>query len=474
MSPPAEETKKRKHKGEPRESRKKRKQEEKLLEVERAAEQEDPARIVQAEPQPDPTCLPDSESSKLSDKKTDKKKKKQQERQDTQIAQSRSDSTTPSSAQVGTATTQPNTFLDINGDTELPDAPETLPTEPIEQLEESWPYTARSTEEMVPGQLQSSALTAFYSTRISLYVSVPSISLDAPLPAICALHLSPLLLTYYPPVNGIVLAYQDAILSAPPQKGLNRPLSAPTTIKSHHNEPSSRAPSDTLALVAEDSAHPWLWLTATFLVYNPQPTDELTGVINAQSEGLIGLVAYNYFQTSIARDRIPKHWTWSGAAPHTSESASTQHPHQRRPKSRKGRLNDRDGPSQESNEPDTQQKLAYDEANSDEVQTTRDQEHELELELDEDEDEDPSSSAGTFIDSQTTLPIASVQKFRIVDSELVPGYTRSTLSVQTEGTLLSAAEEEVVRERERVEFEGRNVKGRGRGRMMSGAIGAGV
>lgn len=471
MSPPAEETRKRKHKGEPREPRKKRKQEEKLQEAEREAEQEDPAGIVQAEPQPDPTSLPDSERLGPPSVKSDKKKKKQQ--QDARTVQS-------SAAENGTTATQSAVAVavDRDEDTELPDVSEILQAETIENPEEAWSHTAYSTEEIVPGQLQSSSPTPFSATRISLYVPVPAISLDSPLSAVCALHLSPLLLTYYPPVNGIVLAYQDATLSAPPQTGLNRPLRAPTNNHDDHSQkfgssnniPPPR-PTETLSLIGEESATPWLWLTATFLVYNPQPTDELTGVINAQSEGLVGLVAYNYFQTSIARDRIPKHWAWSGA---TTDLESGAFPATRRRKSRKGKLNDHDGPSQEHSEPepepDGQDTLSHNKNKENEDQNQTPSVH---------EQDDPTAPGGTFINTKTHTPISSVQRFRIVDSELVPLYTRgtSTFTVQTEGTLLSESEEMAVREREKMDFE-RRMLGRGGEKsqmqtqtMMSGAIG---
>lgn len=67
---------------------------------------------------------------------------------------------------------------------------------------------------MAPTQSRENSL--FHTERISQYVCIPPSCLSDPFSAVCATVLSPLLLTYFPPAKGVVLAYEDVELSSTP------------------------------------------------------------------------------------------------------------------------------------------------------------------------------------------------------------------------------------------------------------------
>lgn len=268
---------------------------------------------------------------------------------------------------------------------------------------------------------------------MSLYLPAPPIGLDKVVPSMLTLHVTPLLLTYFPPAGGVILSIHDPVLSATPQASLNQPLLPP------HGKTTSNDASYAYPKVGDELGACWAWLTVTFLVYSPQPGDKLEGYTNAMSEGFIGLVCYNYFQTSIAKSRIPQTWSWSGP---TRESRQRKTP-------RKGRLNDDEGPSQDS---------AFD---SQETIVAR-------------EDDAIDGTAGTFIDGDGTK-IPDRLQCHVVDLEMIPAQERGQLALQVEGTLLSEEEEVKIREEERERFEIRIGKTRARSKtpgtpMMSGGL----
>src|SRR5271163_600054 len=76
-----------------------------------------------------------------------------------------------------------------------------------------------------PSALDNTTQSPFHSVRLSLYVPLSAISLS-PATALASLqaeHLSPLLLTYYAPARGIVLAFTDTVLSSTRPQPSNPP-----------------------------------------------------------------------------------------------------------------------------------------------------------------------------------------------------------------------------------------------------------
>ncbi|KAL1591150.1 hypothetical protein WHR41_00458 [Cladosporium halotolerans] len=144
-------------------------------------------------------------------------------------------------------------------------------------------------------QLQSSP--PFVQQTTSFYLALSPIAHDFPLDGLCAEHISPLLLTYYPPMKGIVLSYSDPRLSeAPEKRGVQ--------IK---KEKRSKT---VLGRSVDEYAVTYVWLTVEFLLFKPQRGTVLEGYVNLQNESILGLICYNYFNAGIERSRIPKDWQW--------------------------------------------------------------------------------------------------------------------------------------------------------------------
>lgn len=135
--------------------------------------------------------------------------------------------------------------------------------------------------------------TPFYEETSSLYLPLSPISYNHPLSGICAEHLSPLLLTYFPPFQGVILSYSNVQLSACPSE----------TSKSKHSEP-------ILAKSIDEYAVSFVWVMADFIIFRPRRHDLLEGRINLQNEGNLGLLCLNFFNVSIERRRLPAQWVW--------------------------------------------------------------------------------------------------------------------------------------------------------------------
>lgn len=141
--------------------------------------------------------------------------------------------------------------------------------------------------------------TNLYTERITQYVSLPPAALSAPLPALCASVFSPLLLSYFPPARGIVLAYEDVALSSSP--------------------PGSTTSGDEQVLLrhVDEYAAPFLWATATFLIFRPSRGSYISARVTGQSKTHITLSYLNLFPVSVLATQLPE--TWSFKAGTTDE-----------------------------------------------------------------------------------------------------------------------------------------------------------
>ncbi|OTA38681.1 hypothetical protein BTJ68_01205 [Hortaea werneckii EXF-2000] len=138
----------------------------------------------------------------------------------------------------------------------------------------------------------------FVQQTASFYLALSPCANSFPLEGLCAEHISPLLLTYYGPLKGIVLSYDNARLSASPEEAATM-----TT-------PSSRDAQTILAKSTDEYAVTFVWLTADFVLFRPQKGTYLEGYVNLQNESLLGLVCYNYFNAGIEWNSLPKDWQW--------------------------------------------------------------------------------------------------------------------------------------------------------------------
>ncbi|EME83582.1 uncharacterized protein MYCFIDRAFT_18374, partial [Pseudocercospora fijiensis CIRAD86] len=123
----------------------------------------------------------------------------------------------------------------------------------------------------------------------SFYLALSPCAYSDPLGGLLAEHISPHLLSYYPPLNGVLLAFENARMSESPDQV-------------------SEGPSDVLARSFNEYAVSFLWLTCDFLVFRPSPGTYLEGDVNLQNEGLLGLICFNYFNVSIPKENMPSDW----------------------------------------------------------------------------------------------------------------------------------------------------------------------
>jgi DNA-directed RNA polymerase I subunit RPA43 len=176
---------------------------------------------------------------------------------------------------------------------------------------------------MAPEQSKNPSL--FHSERITQYVCLPPVCLSDPFSAVCATVLSPLLLTYFPPAKGVVLAYEDVELS-------NTPPSAQSATPASKSQSQDDAPVEPLLLRHVDEYDaPFLWVTASFLVWRPVRNAYLHARITDQAKTHITLAHLNTFPVSILKDCLPLDWSW-----HSKEAGKVK-------KGWDGRLSDEGG-----------------------------------------------------------------------------------------------------------------------------------
>jgi DNA-directed RNA polymerase I subunit RPA43 len=143
----------------------------------------------------------------------------------------------------------------------------------------------------------------FHMQTSSLYLPLAPVSQKYPLEGMCAEHISPLILTYYPPFNGVVLSYSNPRLS---------------------EKPFGNDGEEVLLKNIDEYAVSWSWVTAEFLLFKPEKGAWLEGYINLQNEGHLGLVCWNLFNASIERKRLPPDWKWVDVSEMENEEADQE------------------------------------------------------------------------------------------------------------------------------------------------------
>ncbi|KAJ9237151.1 hypothetical protein DTO207G8_1453 [Paecilomyces variotii] len=271
------------------------------------------------------------------------------------------------------------------------------------------------------------------TSTLYLPLSPISISPTHALASLLAEHLSPLLLTYYPPLKGIILAYSNASISSKP------PTSNPAK-DSDNPQPL------TLATTANEYGVLYVYLTATFLVFRPQRGQVLEGWVNVQSEGFLGAVVYNLFSVGIERRRLPADWKWIP-------------------------------PGEEDDSTDAKKSAAASAENSGDEEDSFDPEKEhftpVRLPLgvetqDKGQDMDAEDSTATgYFQSASGHRVRGTIRFRVRDIDVIPSADRERGFISIEGTMLSPEEEEKLAADER---RGITSYRRGDSLTMSGGV----
>jgi DNA-directed RNA polymerase I subunit RPA43 len=277
----------------------------------------------------------------------------------------------------------------------------------------------------------STSDSPYVLTTATLYLPLSPISISPThaLASLLAEHLSPLLLTYYPPLQGVVLAYSNASIS-----------SEPPSASSPSSDPQDNPQPLTLAKTADEYGVLYVYLTATFLVFRPQRGQILEGWVNVQSEGFLGAVVLNLFSVGIERKRLPSNWKWvppgeeeedgfnSGEKPKKKVFSSTEDEDDSEPSSRLD-------PEKEHFKPIS---LASD-ANP----------FSKTMDLNNGSAEDDDSAAEGYFQSVSGHRVRGTVRFRVVDIDVIPGSDRERGFLSIEGTMLSPEEEARVLEDER-------------------------
>ena len=136
---------------------------------------------------------------------------------------------------------------------------------------------------------QSAEQSPFCTATFSLYLPLAPVSQLHPVSGICAEHLSPLILTYYPPLKGVVLSYSNVTLSEYPTEGSEQ------VTKDH-----------VLAKTIDEFAASFVWVTAEFLLLRSQRGAMIEGQINLQNESHIGLVCFNCSMRAYRENDCPR------------------------------------------------------------------------------------------------------------------------------------------------------------------------
>lgn len=123
------------------------------------------------------------------------------------------------------------------------------------------------------------------------------VAYNTPVEGLCAEHISPLLLTYYPPLKGVVMSYSNERISEGPRDRIDGP---------EDDDDGDVA----LGRSQNEYAVSYLWLTADFLLFRPQRGKYLEGKIVVHNESMLAVVCWNCFNAVIQKDQIPKEWEW--------------------------------------------------------------------------------------------------------------------------------------------------------------------
>jgi DNA-directed RNA polymerase I subunit RPA43 len=161
--------------------------------------------------------------------------------------------------------------------------------------EESKPAISATTTTAISSKYLHSK-SPFVQQTTSFYLALSPIAHHFPLEGLCAEHISPLILTYYAPLKGVVLSYNDPRLSESPEKGAK--------------VSKGKESKTVLGTSVDEYAVTFVWLTVDLLIFKPQRGTVLEGYVNLQNESILGLICYNYFNAGIERSRLPKDWQW--------------------------------------------------------------------------------------------------------------------------------------------------------------------
>lgn len=245
--------------------------------------------------------------------------------------------------------------------------------------------------------MQSDAIveSPFYEKTYSLYLPISPISYHYPLSGLCAEHLSPLILKYYPPFHGVILSYGNVRFRTQSQENAGNENPGPILAKS-----------------VDEYAASFVWITANFLIFSPKRGNSIEGWISIQNQGNLGLLCWGFFNVHIERKRLPKDWTWVSC----SNQSHSARDHERN-------------------------RLGYD------AESHR-----------EEEEEQLRNSVGAeegYFQDGNGKKVEGLVRFWVKNVESSRGLDRENNFVSIKGTMLSAEEEQALEKREAARVNGK-------------------
>ena len=165
----------------------------------------------------------------------------------------------------------------------------------------------------------------FQTQKASLYVPLPAVAQLYPLAGVCAEHMSPLILSYYKPLQGLILAYSNPRVSTD--------LPSSTDIIQQSNSKGSRESGEVkldplTARVHDELAISFMWLTVDLVLLRPTRKSFITGWINLVTESHIGLICWNLFSASVPVKCLPRDWKWMSSRAKNAYSSTETRSHE--------------------------------------------------------------------------------------------------------------------------------------------------
>lgn len=151
----------------------------------------------------------------------------------------------------------------------------------------------------------------FQVVRTEMYVSLAPMYMENPINGIKAQHLDPLIMTYFPKLQGVVLGYMNIQMS-----------------KEHYALDTNESPI-TLSKITDSSPFSFIWIFVDLLIWKPQIGDVLEGHVFIQSASHIGLLVQDTFNATIKYRNIPEDWEFVPSQADEIESEQSQQSHGR-------------------------------------------------------------------------------------------------------------------------------------------------
>jgi len=254
--------------------------------------------------------------------------------------------------------------------------------------------------------------TPFVTQTTSLYLPLAPSAHNLPIQGLCAEHISPYLLSYHPPLNGILLSYSNPRLSSTPH---SVPSHVPDSAEHDESDHGASAPRVLVQSVDEYGVG-FVWLTAEFLLLRPRRGTWIEAEVRVQNPSYLGLVCWNFFNAGVERRRLPADWVWVDGT-----GAKVGRRQEEGEEVGDGAVPDANGDGTEEEAKDHEGAEAATDAGA--MQEV-----------------DENTGAGYFVDGNGQK-IQGLIKFRVRDFESVPSTEREKGFVNIEGTLLSEEED---------------------------------